>query len=92
MRLAYGAVQRAGTLDHVIEALAERPAARLDPPVRRRCGSACTSCSTWRASPDYAVVADAVELAKAPGRGGHGLVNAVLRRATREGAGAAAAR
>ena len=37
-------------------------------------------------SPDYAVVADAVELAKAQGRAGHGLVNAVLRRAAREGA------
>src|SRR6059036_2448568 len=31
--LAYGTVQRAGTLDHLIERLAERPAARLDPPV-----------------------------------------------------------
>ena len=36
-------------------------------------------------SPDYAVVADAVELAKAHGRAGHGLVNAVLRRGAREG-------
>ena len=44
------------------------------------------SCSTLRGAPDYAVVADAVELAKAHGRAGHGLVNAVLRRATREGA------
>ena len=30
------------------------------------CGSASTSCSTCGGSPDYAVVADAVELAKAP--------------------------
>ena len=30
MRLAYGAVQRKGTLDHLIERLAERPPARLD--------------------------------------------------------------
>src|SRR6202035_3688862 len=36
-------------------------------------------------SPDYAVVADAVELAKTQSRAGHGLVNAVLRRAAREG-------
>jgi 16S rRNA (cytosine967-C5)-methyltransferase len=41
-----------------------------------------------RGSPDYAVVADAVELAKADGRAGHSLVNAVLRRAAREGPGA----
>src|SRR5437868_11395899 len=33
MRLAFGAVQRKGTLDHLICRLAERPAARLDPPV-----------------------------------------------------------
>jgi 16S rRNA (cytosine967-C5)-methyltransferase len=36
-------------------------------------------------SPDYAVVADAVELAKARGRAGHALANALLRRAAREG-------
>ncbi len=45
MRLAYGAVQRRGTLDHLIERLAGRP---VDAPGRaacsRRCGSACTSC------------------------------------------------
>src|ERR1700742_3138350 len=33
MRLAYGAVQRKGTLDHLIGGLAERPAQRLDPPL-----------------------------------------------------------
>ena len=32
MRLATGAVQRKGTLDHFIERLAERPAERLDAP------------------------------------------------------------
>ena len=32
-RLAYGAVQRRGTADHLIEALAERPVAELDAPV-----------------------------------------------------------
>src|ERR1700758_1294652 len=33
MRLAFGAIQRAGTTDHLIEELAGRPAARLDGPV-----------------------------------------------------------
>src|SRR3981081_3668751 len=33
MRLSYGAVQRKGTLDHLIERLAQRPVARLDPPL-----------------------------------------------------------
>src|SRR4051812_49450143 len=32
-QLAYGTVQRAATLDHVIERLAPRPAAKLDAPV-----------------------------------------------------------
>ena len=36
-------------------------------------------------SPEYATVAQAVELAKHESRAGHGLVNAVLRRAAREG-------
>jgi 16S rRNA (cytosine967-C5)-methyltransferase len=36
-------------------------------------------------APDHAVVADGVELAKGGARGGHGLVNAVLRRGAREG-------
>src|ERR1700728_3342862 len=33
MRLAYGAVQRKGTLDHLIEQLAGRPPKRLDAPL-----------------------------------------------------------
>ena len=33
-RLAFGAVQRARTLDHAIETLGRRRVARLDPPVR----------------------------------------------------------
>ena len=85
MRLAYGAVQRKGTLDHLIERLAERPPGRLDPPVLAALRLGLYELLYLRGSPDYAVVADAVELAKAHGRSGHGLVNAVLRRATREG-------
>jgi 16S rRNA (cytosine967-C5)-methyltransferase len=91
MRLAYGAVQRKGTLDHLIERLAERPAARLDPPVLAALRLGLYELLYLDGSPDYAVVAEAVELAKTgtpPTRSGHGLVNAVLRRATREGAGA----
>ena len=85
MRLAYGAVQRKGTLDHLIGRLAERPAGRLDPPVLAALRLGLYELLYLRGSPDYAVLADAVELAKAPGSAGHGLVNAVLRRATREG-------
>jgi 16S rRNA (cytosine967-C5)-methyltransferase len=85
MRLAYGAVQRKGTLDHLIEQLAERPAAELDPPLLAVLRLGLYELLYLRGAPDYAVVADAVELAKTQARGGHGLVNAVLRRAAREG-------
>jgi 16S rRNA (cytosine967-C5)-methyltransferase len=86
MRLSYGAVQRKGTLDHLIARLAERPPKRLDAPVLAALRLGLYELLYLGGSPDYAVVADAVELAKAQGRAGHGLVNAVLRRATREGA------
>src|SRR5271154_2857011 len=85
MRLAYGSVQRRGTLDHLIERLAERPPGRLAPPVLAALRLGLYELLYMGGSPDYAVVADAVELAKARGSSGHGLVNAVLRRATREG-------
>jgi 16S rRNA (cytosine967-C5)-methyltransferase len=84
MRLAYGAVQRRGTLDYLIERLAERPVGRLDAPLVAALRLGLYELLYLGGSPDRAVVADAVELAKA-GRG-HGLVNAVLRRATVEGA------
>jgi 16S rRNA (cytosine967-C5)-methyltransferase len=86
MRLAYGAIQRAGTTDHVIEQLSGRAPARLDGPLVASLRLGLYELLYLDGAPDYAVVADAVELAKARGRGGHGLVNAVLRRAAREGA------
>src|ERR1700730_1676192 len=85
MRLAYGAVQRKATLDHLIERLAERPVGALDAPVLAALRLGLYELLYLGGAPDYAVVADAVELAKAHGRRGHGLVNAVLRRAAREG-------
>jgi len=85
MRLAYGAVQRRGTLDHVTSQLAERPAERLDAPLLAALRLGLYELLYLSGAPDRAVVADAVELAKRHGRGGHGLVNAVLRRAAREG-------
>ena len=85
MRLAYGAIQRKGTLDHLIGGLADRPVERLDPSVLAAVRLGLYELIYLAGSPDYAVVADAVELAKTQGRAGHGLVNAVLRRAAREG-------
>jgi 16S rRNA (cytosine967-C5)-methyltransferase len=86
MRLAYGTVQRAGTLDHFIHELAERPAAALDAPLLAAVRLGLYELLYSSGAPDYAVVADAVQLAKTHARAGHGLVNAVLRRATRDGA------
>ena len=86
MRLAYGAVQRTSTLDHLIGELSQRPAQSLDAPILAALRLGLYELLYLDGSPDYAVVTDAVELAKLNGRAGHGLVNAVLRRATREGA------
>jgi 16S rRNA (cytosine967-C5)-methyltransferase len=83
MHLAYGAVQRALTLDHLITLAAERDAATLDAPLRAalRLG---TFELCYSGSASHAAVNDAVELAKGASSHGHALVNAVLRRISRE--------
>ncbi|MGH2912972.1 MAG: 16S rRNA (cytosine(967)-C(5))-methyltransferase RsmB, partial [Solirubrobacteraceae bacterium] len=87
MRLAFGAIQRRGTLDHLIERLAGRPVGKLDAPLLAALRLGLYEMLYTSGAPDRAVVADAVELAKLHGpRAAHGLVNAVLRRAAREGA------
>jgi 16S rRNA (cytosine967-C5)-methyltransferase len=83
MRLAYGAVQQRDTLDHLIQRLAARPLKRLDAPIVAALRLGMYELLFTGGAPDHAVVADAVEVAKA-GRG-HTLVNAVLRRAARDG-------
>lgn len=85
MRLAYGAIQRRATLDHLIERLADRPSERLDPAVLTALRVGLYELLYLGGAPDHAVVDEAVELAKRGSHGGHGLVNAVLRRAAREG-------
>jgi 16S rRNA (cytosine967-C5)-methyltransferase len=87
MRLAYGTIQRRGTLDHLIEQLASRPVAKLDAPLSAALRLGLYELLYLSGAPDHAVVADCVELAKTQRSSGHGLVNAVLRRAAREGAG-----
>jgi 16S rRNA (cytosine967-C5)-methyltransferase len=91
-RLAYGAVQRRGTSDHLIDAVAERPPERLDPPVLAALRLGIYELLYSRSVPAHAVVDQAVELAKG-GAGGRkrrrreaaaGLANAVLRRIARE--------
>ena len=85
-RLAYGAVQRRGTSDHLIAILAERPADELDAHLLAALRLGLYELLYASATPDHAAVDQAVELAKGGGgrRRGSGLVNAVLRRAARE--------
>lgn len=84
-RLAYGAVQRRGTADHLIAGLANRPAGRLDPPIVAALRLGLYELAFSDATPPHAAVDQAVELAKGGGggrrRAGAKLVNAVLRRA-----------
>src|SRR3954452_8081122 len=83
-RLAYRAVQRPATLDHVIETLSGRSLDRLEPAVVAALRLGIFQLVYLDRVPDHAAVAESVELAKAESRGGAGLVNAVLRRAARE--------
>jgi 16S rRNA (cytosine967-C5)-methyltransferase len=83
MALAYGAVQRRATLDHVTARLSDRPVDELDPPVLATLRLGLLQLLFMDGIAAHAAVNDSVELVK--GGGGAGLVNAVLRRATREG-------
>jgi 16S rRNA (cytosine967-C5)-methyltransferase len=85
MRLVYGTVQRKGTLDYLIEQLADRSPEKLDARLLAALRLGLYELLYLSGAPDHAVVADGVELAKGGARGGHGLVNAVLRRGVREG-------
>ena len=84
-RLAYGAVQRRGTLDAAIGRLADRSPRLLDPPVLAALRLGLYELLFGDATPDHAAVDQAVESVKAAGAAhASGLVNAVLRRAARE--------
>lgn len=90
-RLAYGSVQRRGTVDAAIERLAERSTSLLDPPVLAALRLGLYELLFADGTPDHAAVDQAVELVKGAGAAhASGLVNAVLRRAGRERAGLAA--
>jgi 16S rRNA (cytosine967-C5)-methyltransferase len=84
-RLAFGAVQRRGTLDAALARLVDRPLQRLDPPVLAALRLGMYELLFADATPDHAAVDQSVELVKRAGAAhAAGLVNAVLRRATRE--------
>jgi 16S rRNA (cytosine967-C5)-methyltransferase len=85
MQLAYGTVQRRATLDHVAARLSSRPPEKLDPPVLAAVRLGLFQLLYLDGIASHAAVNESVELCKRSARGGSGLVNAVLRRATREG-------
>jgi len=80
-QLAFGTIQRRRTLDHVAKALTG--SRKLDPPVLAALRLGLFQLLFLDGVPDHAAVAESVELAKETR--GAGLVNAVLRRAAREG-------
>lgn len=83
-RIAYGAVQRKGTIDHFVQRLSKRPPERLDGAVLAALRTGSYELLWMAGAPDHAVVDDSVELVKRARSRGSGLVNAVLRRVSRE--------
>lgn len=86
MALAYGTVQRMRTLDHLLAGFVSRPLDRLEPAVLAALRMGMFQLVFLGGVSDYAAVNESVELAKRESRGGAQLVNAVLRRASREAA------
>jgi 16S rRNA (cytosine967-C5)-methyltransferase len=85
MRIAYGTVQRRATLDHLAGRLLRPALNDLEPAVLAALRMGLFQLLFLDSVPDHAAVGESVELAKQSSHGGAGLVNAVLRRAAREG-------
>ncbi len=83
-RLAYGAIQNRRTLDYVIMALSAREIGAIELPLLNALRLGIYQLVLLDSVPDHAAVGQTVDLAKQHGRGGHGFVNAVMRRAARE--------
>jgi 16S rRNA (cytosine967-C5)-methyltransferase len=84
-RIAYGAVQRVRTLDYALEAIAGRPLAGLDVPVRAALRLGAYELAFLDGVPARASVNEGVELVRAAGASrATGLVNAVLRKAAEQ--------
>jgi 16S rRNA (cytosine967-C5)-methyltransferase len=91
MALTYGTVQRRATLDHIAAQLLDRPLHRLEAPVLAVLRLGLFELLYMGGAAEHAAVNESVELAKRTRPGAAGLVNAVLRRAIREGPGLLAA-
>ena len=85
--IAYGTVQRRRTLEHLLAGFVSRPLDQLEPAVLAALEVGLYQLLYLGGVSDYAAVNESVELAKESSRGGAQMVNAVLRRASREAAG-----
>jgi 16S rRNA (cytosine967-C5)-methyltransferase len=84
--LAYATVQRRATLDHILARLSSRPPQRLDPGVLAALRLGLAQLLLLDGVADHAAVHESVELVKRDTPSAGGFANAILRRATREGA------
>jgi 16S rRNA (cytosine967-C5)-methyltransferase len=82
--LAYGAVQRVRTLDHVLEELSSRPLDQVQAEVRDALRLGVLQVVWLDGVPDRAAVDQTVELTKVVAPRAAGFANAVMRRAARE--------
>lgn len=85
MRISFGTVQRRDTLDHVAGSLLRPRIEDLEPEILAALRMGMYQLLYLDAVPAHAAVGESVELVKRSSPGGAGLVNAVLRRAAREG-------
>ena len=85
MQITFGTVQRRDTLDHVAGSFLRLPIGELEPQVLTAIRMGLFQLLYLGSIPAHAAVGESVELAKRSSPGGARLVNAVLRRATREG-------
>jgi len=90
-QLAYGTVQRKGTLDFLAARFAQRAADQLDAPVLAAVRLGLYQLAYLDGVPAHAAVDESVELVKADAPRAAGFVNAVLRRAAGEARGLVAA-
>ena len=85
MRISFGTVQRRDTLDHIAGSLLRPRIEDLDPEILAALRMGMYQLLYLDAVPAHAAVGESVELVKRSSPGGAGLLNAVLRRAAREG-------
>lgn len=85
MQIAYGTVQRRETLDHLASRLLQGPLSDLDAAVLAALRLGLFQALFLDGVAPHAAVNESVELIKRTAPGGAGLLNAVLRRAVREG-------